>query len=344
MSKEILVTGGTGYIGSHTVVELVNSGFTPIIIDDLSNSNIEVLSRIKQITGVKPQFYQLDIRDKHKLNQVFKQHKITAVIHFAAFKAVGESVQNPLKYYQNNVAGSLDLFEVMLENNVNSIVFSSSATVYGEPDIVPITEDFPFKPASPYGRSKCMVEDFLRDLAIANTGLNVALLRYFNPVGAHSSGLIGEDPNGIPNNLMPYITQVAVGKREYLSIFGNDYPTLDGTGVRDYIHVVDLAQGHVLALEYFMQPNTSVITSNVLTVNLGTGVGYSVLDVVKAFEQASGKTIKYQFAPRRSGDVPIYYADPTLAKQLLGWSAKLNLLDMCRDSWNWQLKNPHGYN
>lgn len=342
MSYEVLVTGGAGYIGSHTVIELINAGFKPIIVDDLSNARIEVLARIEQITGTYPVFYQTNIRDKDKLTQIFKQHNISAVIHFAAFKAVGESVMNPLKYYQNNVAGSLDLVEIMFANNVKTLVFSSSATVYGEPDIVPITEDFPFRPASPYGRSKCIVEDFLADFSNANPDFQIARLRYFNPVGAHQSGLIGEDPNGIPNNLMPYITQVAVGKREFLNIFGNDYPTKDGTGVRDYIHVVDLARGHLLALKYFMQENITDL-QNLLTVNLGTGIGYSVLDVVKAFETASNKNIKYNFVARRDGDVPCYYADPSLAEKILNFKTHYTLDDMCRDSWNWQYHNPNGY-
>lgn len=332
----ILVTGGIGYIGSHTVVELLNKNHDVIIVDDLSNSSTLVLERIHAITGKTPTFYQIDINDSEKLSTVFKQHRIDAVIHFAAFKAVGESVEKPLEYYRNNVGGTISLLKVMQAYKVYSIVFSSSATVYGDPIRVPIPEDAIYNPMSPYGLSKVIVEQILTDLSKSDTNWKIAILRYFNPVGAHPSGLIGEDPNGIPNNLMPYITQVAVGIREHLNIFGNDYPTPDGTGVRDYIHVVDLGLGHLSALEYLDKH------SGLLVVNLGTGCGYSVLDVVHAFEQASGKTIKYQFAPRRAGDVPSYYADPTLAKELLGWATQYSLLDMCADSWRWQSMNPDG--
>ena len=338
--QNILVTGGAGYIGSHTVVELINAGYTPIIVDNLSNSDIKVLDRIKQITGVWSKFYLADIANKEMMHNIFTENKIDAVIHFAALKAVGESVAKPLNYYHNNVSDSISLFEIMQEHQVKTIVFSSSATVYGDPHTVPITEDFPLTATNPYGWTKFMMEQVLRDVAIADNSWQVAILRYFNPVGAHKSGLIGEDPAGIPNNLMPYVSQVAIGKRESLNIFGNDYPTHDGTGVRDYVHVVDLAIGHVKALEYFNQQ----VHNNLLTLNLGTGVGYSVLDVVHAFEKASGIQINYKFMPRRSGDVATCYANPDLAKQLINWQAKLGLDEMCQDAWRWQQQNPKGYN
>jgi UDP-glucose 4-epimerase len=333
--QTILVTGGLGYIGSHTVVELINAGYIPIIIDNLSNSNISVLDRIEQIAHKRPLFYKYDIQDISAIKNVLDNHKIDGMIHFAASKAVGESVQMPLDYYQNNVSGSISLFQQLKQHNIKTIVFSSSATVYGDPETSPITEDFPLKPANPYGWSKLMVEQVLRDLHISDNQFKIGILRYFNPIGAHQSGLIGEDPQGVPNNLVPYIAQVAVGKREYLNVFGNDYATHDGTGVRDYIHVVDLAIGHIQTLEYLFNASQN----NLLTVNLGTGRGYSVLDVIKAFEKASGKKIDYKFAARRSGDVAIYYADAKLAKQLLGWSAKFGIEEMCRDTWNWQTRN-----
>lgn len=336
-AKTILVTGGCGYIGSHTVVELIKAGYEVIIVDNLVNSSLKVLDRLEQITSIRPLFYQLDILDKEALRQVFSRHKIDAVIHFAALKAVGESVREPWRYYENNVAGSLALFGVMAEYTVKSIVFSSSATVYGDPASVPINEDFPLAATNPYGQTKLMMEQILRDLYIADNQWAIGILRYFNPVGAHKSGLIGEDPNGTPNNLMPYISQVAVGKLESLNVFGNDYSTHDGTGVRDYIHVVDLAIGHLKALEYLFTNRGELI------VNLGTGVGYSVLDVVKAFERASGKPVKYQIKPRRSGDVAKCFADPGKALSLLGWQTIYDLNEMCQDSWNWQSKNPNGY-
>ncbi len=336
--KIILVTGGLGYIGSHTVIELINAGYTPIIIDNLSNSSVKVLERIEQITHVKPIFYQCDIRDKQALADILNRHKIDGVIHFAALKAVGESVQKPLEYYQNNVSGSVQLFWQLKEHNIKTIVFSSSATVYGDPHTVPIKEDFPLKATNPYGWSKLMIEQVLRDLHTADNQFKIGILRYFNPIGAHSSGLIGEDPQGIPNNLMPYIAQVAVGRREYLNIFGNDYDTSDGTGVRDYIHVLDLAIGHVKTLEYLFNTQNTI-----LTVNLGTGKGYSVLDVIKAFEAAAGKKINYKIVARRSGDIAGCYADTTLAHELLSWSAKFGIEEMCRDTWRWQTKNPNGY-
>lgn len=333
----ILVTGGAGYIGSHTVVELLAQNYTVIIIDNLCNSKLSSLARIEQISGKKPIFYQIDISDEQNLTKVFTQHKIDAVIHFAGLKAVGESVREPARYYENNVAGSLVLLRVMTVHQVKSIVFSSSATVYGDPHTTPILEDFPLSATNPYGWTKLMMEQMLRDIYQADNSWSIALLRYFNPVGAHKSGLIGEDPNGIPNNLMPFITQVAVGKREKLSIFGSDYPTHDGTGVRDYIHVVDLAHGHLKALEYLAKHN------ELLTVNLGTGIGYSVLDVVKAFAVASGKEIPYELQSRRAGDVAKCFADSAKASQVLGWSCEYDLSRMCQDSWRWQSMNPNGY-
>lgn len=335
--KTILLTGGAGYIGSHTVIELFANGYDVILVDNYSNSSPIVLERIEQISGKKPTLYQVDIRDEVALDNVFAKHQIDAVIHFAAFKAVGESVQKPTEYYDNNVAGSLSLFKVMTKHNVKTIVFSSSATVYGDPHTTPITEDFPLSATNPYGWTKLMMEQILRDIYVADKSWSIGLLRYFNPVGAHNSGLIGEDPNGIPCNLMPYITQVAVDKLEYLNVFGNDYPTHDGTGVRDYIHVVDLARGHVKALQYLATHN------ELLTVNLGTGKGYSVLDMVNALAKASGREVPYQIKPRRAGDIATCFADPAKALQLLGWKTEYDLATMCRDSWNWQSKNPQGY-
>ncbi len=326
----ILVTGGTGYIGSHTVVELMAAGHDVFIIDNLCNSKASVLDRIQRIVGQRPRFEQVDVRDRPALRRLLASHRFDAVIHFAGLKAVGESVQKPLQYYENNVSGSLALVECMIEAGVRTIVFSSSATVYGEPASVPIREDFPLSASNPYGRSKLMIEEILRDTAVTDSAWRVALLRYFNPVGAHSSGLIGEDPNGIPNNLMPYIAQVAVGKLKELPVFGNDYPTPDGTGVRDYIHVVDLARGHLAALNALRQ------RSGVLTINLGTGYGYSVLEMVKAFETASGRPVPYRIVPRRPGDIAQCYADPSLALKLLGWKAQLGIEAMCADTWRWQ--------
>ena len=328
--QNILVTGGAGYIGSHTCVELLAAGHNLVVIDNFSNSKPAVLGRVEQISGRQVPFMEVDIRDRGALRDVFRQHAIDAVIHFAGLKAVGESVSQPLRYYDNNISGSIALFEVMAESGVKTLVFSSSATVYGDPHSVPIREDFPLSATNPYGRSKLMLEDILRDLSRSDESWKIALLRYFNPVGAHESGIIGEDPNGIPNNLMPYITQVAVGKLPQLSVFGDDYPTPDGTGVRDYIHVVDLARGHLAALEALSG------TSGVMAVNLGTGQGYSVLDVVRAFEKASDRPVPYRIVPRRPGDVAQCYADPTLAKERLGWQAQRGLDEMCRDSWRWQ--------
>jgi UDP-glucose 4-epimerase len=333
----ILVTGGAGYIGSHTCVELLNAGYDIVVVDNFSNSKPEALKRIKEITGKNFKFYEVDILDKEGLQKVFSENNIKAVIHFAGLKAVGESVEIPLKYYHNNITGTLILCEVMKKYDVKKMVFSSSATVYGNPKSVPITEEFELSATNPYGRTKLMIEEILRDVYVSDNNWSIALLRYFNPIGAHESGKIGEDPNGIPNNLMPYITQVAVGKREKLSVFGNDYDTHDGTGVRDYIHVVDLAKGHLKALEKIMS------TEGVEAYNLGTGVGYSVLDVVNNFEKATGKKVPYVITERRLGDIDKCYADPTKAYKELGWKAEKNLEDMCRDSWNWQKNNPNGY-
>lgn len=334
---KVLVTGGAGYIGSHTVVELLSANYEVVIIDNLVNSNVESLNRIKKITNKQFDFYQADIKDTNVLDEIFTKHKIDAVIHFAALKAVGESVKHPDMYYENNVSGSLTLFQTMAKHNVKKVVFSSSATVYGDPHTTPIMEDFPLSATNPYGWTKLMTEQILSDMYRADNSWSIGLLRYFNPVGAHESGLIGEDPNGTPNNLMPYITQVAVGKLKELSVFGNDYPTHDGTGVRDYIHVVDLAKGHLKALEYLADKN------ELLTVNLGTGTGYSVLDVVKAFAKASNRDIPYTIKLRRSGDVAKCFADPQKALKLLGWKTEFDLDKMCQDSWNWQSKNPNGY-
>jgi len=333
----ILVTGGAGYIGSHTVVQLLEHGHDVLIFDNFSNSSPAVLERIKTITGRAPGLIRGDIRDAESLRHAFSEFPISAVIHFAGLKAVGESVEQPLRYYDNNVVGSLRLFEAMAAANVNQLVFSSSATVYGDPASVPIREDFPLSATNPYGRSKLMIEEMLRDIAHAQPAWKIALLRYFNPVGAHPSGSIGEDPQGIPNNLLPYIAQVAVGRRTELNVFGNDYPTPDGTGVRDYIHVLDLAAGHLAALNA-LKSNTGV-----LTVNLGTGCGYSVLEVIQAFEKASGRPVPYRIAPRRPGDIASCYADPSHAKALLGFEARRGIDEMCADAWRWQENNPMGY-
>lgn len=333
----ILVTGGAGYIGSHTTLELLNENHQVIVVDNLSNSKKEALDRVEDITGRSVTFYETDLLDKAALDKIFDHHSIDSVIHFAGYKAVGESVRKPLSYYHNNITGTLYLCEVMQQHGVWDIVFSSSATVYGDPHEVPIREDFPLSATNPYGRTKLYIEHILRDLHTADERWNVALLRYFNPVGAHKSGRIGEDPNDIPNNLMPYITQVAVGKLDQLSVFGDDYPTHDGTGVRDYIHVVDLAIGHLKALEKLTEK------TGVVTYNLGTGQGYSVLDVVKAFEKASGQDVPYKITDRRPGDIASCYADPTKAENELEWKAKRELLEMCEDSWRWQSQNPNGY-
>lgn len=333
----VLVTGGAGYIGSHTVIELLNEGHQVVVVDNLSNSSAESLNRVHQITGRKPFFYNIDITNRTALGEVFKEHKIDSVIHFAAYKAVGESVEKPFMYYRNNIDGTLVLFEIMQIHGVKNLVFSSSCTVYGEPDEIPITEDSPLSAVNPYGRTKLFNEYMLQDFYQADNSLNIALLRYFNPVGAHESGIIGEDPNGIPNNLMPYISQVAVGKLEKLSVFGDDYPTNDGTGIRDYIHVVDLAKGHLKALEKVSTDSGLVIY------NLGTGKGSSVLDMVKAFEEASGIKIPYQIVERRPGDAAAIWADTTKAEQELGWKAELGVFEMCADTWRWQSNNPNGF-
>lgn len=333
----VLVTGGAGYIGSHTTVELLNAGHEVVCVDNLMNSKYEAVKRVEKITGKRVKFYQGDICDRAILDKIFTENKIDSVINFAGLKAVGESCAKPLEYYENNIQGLLVLMFAMREHGVKNLVFSSSATVYGKPKSVPIKEDFELSTSNPYGSTKLFIEYILKDLYKADPSFNIAILRYFNPVGAHESGQIGEDPKGIPNNLCPYITQVAVGKREYLGVFGNDYNTHDGTGVRDYIHVVDLAKGHVLAVNKLSENPGLVI------VNLGTGVGYSVLDMVKAFEKALGKPIPYKIMPRRPGDIDECYADPSLAKELLGFKAEKTLDDMCRDALNWQLKNPNGY-
>ncbi len=333
----ILVTGGAGYIGSHTCLELLQAGHDVVVVDSLVNSSKVALDRVGRICGRQPLFYRCDIRDWAALRKVFANHDFDAVIHFAGLKAVGESVAEPLLYYQNNIGGTLTLSEVMAEYGVKRIVFSSSATVYGEQAKVPITEDFSLSATNPYGRSKLIIEEILRDLHVADLEWRVILLRYFNPVGAHASGLIGEDPNGIPNNLMPYIAQVAVGRRLRLAVFGNDYSTPDGTGVRDYIHVVDLALGHVRAIEALAQ------AKGVMAVNLGTGRGYSVLEMVETFAKASGQEIPYEIAPRRPGDIACCYADPALAKEVLGWKAQRGIDEMCADLWRWQKQNPEGY-
>ena len=334
---KVLVTGGAGYIGSHTVVLLIEAGYEVVVFDNFCNSSRESLIRVEKIVNQKIDVVTGDIRNRDDLKYVFEKFKIDTVIHFAGLKAVGESVEQPLKYYDNNVNGTAVLCEVMAQNNCKSIIFSSSATVYGDPHTTPILEDFPLSATNPYGRSKLMVEEILRDVYVSDDEWKIVLLRYFNPVGAHESGTIGEDPNGIPNNLMPFIAQTAVGKREYLSVFGDDYDTKDGTGVRDYIHVVDLAHGHLNALERIKN------FSEVMTINLGTGNGYSVLEMIKAFEEQSGKNVAYKIAPRRAGDIATCFADPTYAKEILNWEATKGIDEMCKDGWRWQKANPLGY-
>ena len=334
----ILVTGGAGYIGSHTVVELQNAGYEVVVLDNLSNSSEKSLVRVEAITGKPVKFYRADIQDREALNRIFDAEKLDSCIHFAGLKAVGESVRKPWEYYQNNIAGTLTLIDVMRQHNVKNIIFSSSATVYGDPAVIPITEECPKgQCTNPYGWTKSMLEQILSDIQKADPEWNVVLLRYFNPIGAHKSGTIGENPNGIPNNLMPYITQVAVGKLKELNVFGNDYATPDGTGIRDYIHVVDLAKGHVKALKKIED------RSGLSIYNLGTGKGYSVLDIVSNFEKATGVKIPYVIGPRRPGDIAVCYADASKAKAELGWEAENDILEMCRDSWNWQSHNPNGY-
>lgn len=337
MNVAILVTGGAGFIGSHAAVELLENGYDIVIVDNLSNSKIESIERVKELTGKDFPFYQTDLLNLDGLEEIFSRHPIEAVMHFAGLKAVGESVQMPLAYYHNNITGTLNLCAAMDKFDVKNLVFSSSATVYGNPDRVPIDESFPLSATNPYGRTKLMIEEILRDLQVSNPTWRIAILRYFNPIGAHESGRIGENPTGIPNNLMPYITQVAIGKREELQVFGNDYETKDGTGVRDYIHVVDLVKGHLKALEYLNSHE------GVETFNLGTGTGYSVLDLVTNFKQATAREIPFKITDRRPGDIGVCYANPEKAKTLLGWTAEKNLKEMCEDSWKWQSENPNGF-
>ena len=337
MTETILVTGGAGYIGSHACLSLMDAGYDVVVLDNLSNSHPEVFNRLEKIAGRRPQFVQGDIRDRELLSDLLSQYDIGSVMHFAGLKAVGESVDKPLAYYQNNVGGTLCLLEAMEQAQVRKLIFSSSATVYGDPASMPIDERFPCSATNPYGRSKLMVEEILTDWHAANPAWSIGSLRYFNPVGAHSSGLIGENPQGVPDNLMPYVTQVAVGRREKLSVFGGDYPTVDGTGVRDYIHVMDLVEGHLAALDFVRD------AAELLTVNLGTGSGASVLELVQAFEQASSQPVPYEIVDRRPGDVAQCWADTSLAEKKLGWKAKRSLLQMCEDSWRWQSKNPRGY-
>lgn len=335
--QTILVTGGTGYIGSHTVVQLLQSGYQVVIVDNLSNSSVKVLDRIRQLTEKQPRFIQGDIRDTELLKSIFEKYKIDAVIHFAGLKAVGESVEQPLRYYDNNVYGTMQLLSVMDECNCRKLVFSSSATVYGVPEVVPIAESAPLSATNPYGQSKLMVENILRDTSLAEPTWQISLLRYFNPVGAHESGLIGEDPNGIPNNLMPYIAQVAVGKLDCLTVFGDDYPTKDGTGVRDYIHVMDLAEAHLAAVQHLNSEH------GCQAYNVGTGTGYSVLEMISAFEKASNVKINYQTGKRRLGDIAECFARTEHAERTMGWKAKYGLDEMMRDQWKWQSQNPNGY-
>jgi UDP-glucose 4-epimerase len=339
----VLVTGGAGYIGSHTDVLLLEAGFDVVVLDNLCNSHPEVFNRIETITGKRPVFVEGDVRDTAVLEQVFTDYAIDAVIHFAGLKAVGESVAKPVMYYQNNVAGSINLFDVMAKHGCKRLVFSSSATVYGDPASVPIREDFPLSATNPYGQSKLMIENILRDIAVADPEWQISILRYFNPVGAHVSGLIGEDPNGMPNNLMPFVAQVAIGRLDKLNVFGGDYPTIDGTGVRDYIHVVDLAAGHLKAMAALSVVDESGAAHGCQAYNLGTGNGYSVLQVVKAFAQASGRNVPYHIAERRAGDIAACYADPAHSAKALGWTAEFDLARMVTDHWRWQSTNPNGY-
>ncbi|REL33656.1 UDP-glucose 4-epimerase GalE [Rhodohalobacter sp. SW132] len=335
--ETILVTGGTGFIGSHTIVELLTEGYRVVAMDNLSNSKVTSLDRVEEITGKRAEFIKADLLDEPALDQLFSENNIDAVIHFAGLKAVGESVEKPLMYYTNNITGTVNLCRAMQKHNVKRLVFSSSATVYGDPSESPLTEDSSLSATNPYGQTKLTIEYILRDLCVSDPSWKIALLRYFNPVGAHQSGIIGEDPSGIPNNLMPFVTQVAVGKREKLSVFGGDYPTHDGTGVRDYIHVVDLAKGHLKSLEHLDN------ISGAEAYNLGTGKGSSVLDVIHTFEKATGQNIDYEITDRRPGDAAICFADPSKAEKQLNWQTELTLEEMCRDAWNWQTKNPNGY-
>lgn len=336
---KILLTGGAGYIGSHTLFLLLQAGYDVLVLDNFSNSSVKSLRRVSELTGRVPDFIRIDLREISDLRSAFRDYRFDAVIHFAGLKAVGESVDLPLNYYENNVVGTLNLLRVMSESHVKNFVFSSSATVYGDPQSLPITEDSVRSATNPYGRSKLFMEDILEDFFVSDSEWRIARLRYFNPVGAHPSGLIGEDPRGIPNNLMPYISQVAIGKRDFLSVYGDDYPTPDGTGVRDYIHVMDLAEGHLSALDYLFSRKQGEI----LTANLGTGQGYSVLEMIQSFEKCSGRTVPYKIVERRQGDIASCYADPTLANQLLGWRAIRGIDEMCADTWRWQSQNPSGY-
>lgn len=333
----ILVTGGAGYIGSHTVIDLVENGFDPVIADNLCNSKFEAVKRVRELAGRDVKFYEYDLTDRALVEDIFEKESFDAVIHFAGLKAVGESCEKPLEYFSNNIVNTLNILTVMKEHGVKNFVFSSSATVYGQPESVPIREDFPLSVANPYGRTKLMIEDILRDVYAADRSMNIALLRYFNPIGAHKSGRIGEDPGGIPNNLMPYVSQVAIGKLEKLKVFGNDYPTRDGTGVRDYIHVLDLARAHSLAVAKLRE------NPGLVTYNIGTGKGYSVLEIVRAFEKASGKKVPYEIVGRRSGDIAECYADPSLAEREMGFRCRYGLDEMCADTWRWQSMNPEGY-
>ncbi len=337
MDRNVLVTGGCGFIGSHTVVELLNAGYGVVVIDNLSNSSDRALERVEQITGQNIRFYKKDLLDEQAINDIFEKEDISSVIHFAGLKAVGESCRIPLAYFNNNITGTLNLLRVMEKYSVKSLVFSSSATVYGKPKSVPISEDFPLSVSNPYGRTKLIIEDMLRDIYKADDSWDIALLRYFNPIGAHKSGEIGENPNGIPNNLLPYVAKVASGELETVNVFGNDYDTPDGTGVRDYIHVVDLAEGHIKALEKLNSH------PGLVTYNLGTGKGYSVLEIIKSFEKACGKKIPYNITERRPGDIDMCYANPDKAKKELGWEAKRDIAEMCEDAWRWQSKNPKGF-
>lgn len=333
----ILVTGGAGYIGSHTVIDLVENGFDPVIADNLCNSKFEAVKRVRELAGRDVKFYEYDLTDRALVEDIFEKESVDAVIHFAGLKAVGESCEKPLEYFYNNIVNTLNILTVMREHGVKNFVFSSSATVYGQPESVPIREDFPLSVTNPYGRTKLMIEDILRDVYAADKSMNIALLRYFNPIGAHKSGRIGEDPGGIPNNLMPYVSQVAIGKLEKLKVFGNDYPTRDGTGVRDYIHVLDLARAHSLAVAKLRE------NPGLVTYNIGTGKGYSVLEIVRAFEKASGKKVPYEIVGRRSGDIAECYADPSLAEREMGFRCRYGLDEMCADTWRWQSMNPEGY-
>ncbi len=339
----VLVTGGTGYIGSHTVVALTAAGYKPVIVDNLSNSKASVVERIANITKKKPLFYKTDLRNSAALDKILQKHPVSSAIHFAGLKAVGESVANPLPYYENNIQSSISLLNVLARRGVKKFIFSSSASVYGKASVIPIKENYPPSPTNPYGRTKLFIEQILQDIHSADPTWRIIILRYFNPVGAHESGLIGEDPHGIPNNLMPFISQVAVGRRKHLNIFGNDYPTKDGTGVRDYIHVMDLAEGHVAALKKIEKDDFCKLYKDTPIVNLGTGKGFSVMEMLCAFKKASGKPIPYRITRRRPGDIDVCYADTKLAKKLLGWKAKLGLADMCADTWRWQKLNPDGF-